>query len=242
MSADGKLVGVRTLYSQVRGELVRRLEDRTWGPGMMLPSEIELAREFGVSQGTVRKALNELTAENLLTRRQGRGTFVAQPEDARILFQFFRLVPDDEAASFPVSRFLSREAGAATADEALAIEIEPGDDVWRIQRDRAFGAALILSETVILPRARFPDLPDLADLPNNIYQLFSMRWGVTIAQAEEKLKAVSADAETASRLGCAPGAALLRIRRVARDLGGRAVELRISSCLTDRIHYAVSLR
>lgn len=242
MAGIAKSIGIKPLYSQVRDELMRRLEDRTWPPGMMIPSEMELARELGVSQGTVRKALNEMTAENLLTRRQGRGTFVAEPEDARILFQFFRLAPDDAAPCFPRSRFIAREEGNAAAEEAEAIEIGEGEGVWRIRRERAFGESVILTETVVLSRARFPDLPELADLPNNIYQMFSVRWGVTIAGADERIKAVSASAETAAALGCAPGAALLRIRRIARDLGGRAVELRVSLCRTDHIHYGVSLR
>lgn len=242
MSDAAKAIGVRPLYTQVREQFLRRLEDRTWPPGMMIPSEMELARELGVSQGTVRKALNEMTAENLLTRRQGRGTFVSEPEDSRILFQFFRLVPDDGAPTFPLSRVVSRKSGKATPDEAAAISLGPGDPVWRITRDRSFGEMVILTEVVVLPKARFPDLPEVDALPNNLYQLFSVRWGITIAQSEEQLKAVSADVVTAEALGCAVGTALLQIRRVARDLGGRAVELRISLCRTDRIHYAVNLR
>lgn len=242
MDDAAKLVGIKPLYTQVRQELLRRLEDRTWAPGTMIPSEMELARAFGVSQGTVRKALNEMTAENLLTRRQGRGTFVAEPEDARILFQFFRLVPDGTAPTFPVSRFLARDCGPATEDEAEAVGLEPADPVWRIRRNRAFGDLLILHEIVVLPQVRFPDLPDIGDLPNNLYQLFSSRWGITIANADEQIKAVSADQETAAALGCPVGKALLMIRRVAYDLGGRPVELRLSLCLTDHIHYAASLR
>lgn len=242
MSDAAKAIEVRPLYSQVKERFLRRLEDRTWAPGMMIPSEMELARELSVSQGTVRKALNEMTAENLLTRRQGRGTFVSEPEDSRILFQFFRLVPDAGAPTFPVSRVLSRTSGKATADEAAAIALEPGDPVWRITRDRSFGEMPILTEMVVLPQARFPDLPEADALPNNLYQLFSVRWGITIAQSEERLKAVSADAATAEALGCAAGTALLQVRRVARDLGGRAVELRVSLCRTDHIHYAVNLR
>lgn len=242
MSDAAKAIGVRPLYSQVREQFLRRLEDRTWVPGMMIPSEMQLARELGVSQGTVRKALNEMTAENLLTRRQGRGTFVSEPEDSRILFQFFRLVPDNGSATFPFSRFLSRRAGKATPDEAAAIALEPGDPVWRITRNRSFEEMVILTEVVVLSKVRFLGLPDVDALPNNLYQLFSTRWGITIAQSQEQLKAVSTDAETAKALGCPVGTALLQIRRVARDLGGRAVELRLSLCRTDHIHYAVSLR
>src|SRR5690606_120113 len=98
----------KPLYVQVRDTLVRRLIDGLWQPGQLIPSEIELAREVGVSQGTIRKALDAMTTENLLVRRQGRGTYVAEPEDGRMLFQFFRLVQDGVARSFPTSQVQSR--------------------------------------------------------------------------------------------------------------------------------------
>jgi GntR family transcriptional regulator len=96
-----EILGFRPLYRQVKAQFVRRLVDGRWAPGMALPSEGQLASEIGVSQGTVRKALDELAAENLLVRRQGRGTFVAEHDEQRILFQFFKLVSDD---AFPTAR------------------------------------------------------------------------------------------------------------------------------------------
>src|SRR6476620_2262834 len=86
-------LGFRPLYQQVRDVFVQRLVDGTWQPGQMLPSEMELAAEIGVSQCTVCNAMDALTSEKLLVRRQGRGTFVAEHDEARILFQFFKLVP-----------------------------------------------------------------------------------------------------------------------------------------------------
>src|SRR3954449_5070932 len=101
------IIGFRPLYRQVRDTLVRRIADGVWRPGQLLPSEPELAVDLGVSQGTVRKALDEMAAENLVIRRQGRGTFVARHDDARILFQFFKLLPDSGEKRFPESCVLS---------------------------------------------------------------------------------------------------------------------------------------
>jgi GntR family transcriptional regulator len=64
------------LYQQIKGLIVRSLQGGEWRPGEAIPSEIELAARYKVSQGTVRKAIDELSAENLLVRRQGKGTFV----------------------------------------------------------------------------------------------------------------------------------------------------------------------
>lgn len=239
---ESRAMEYKPLYMHIRDQLVRHLVDGSWAPGMVIPSEMELARQLQVSQGTVRKALDTMTADNLLVRKQGKGTFVAEPEDSRILFQFFRLVPDNGPSAFPQSSVIECEESGASESEATALEIEPGAPLWRIQRLRHLAERCILVETICLPSDRFADFPDLGQIPNNIYQLFSMRWGITIAQAEERLKAVLAEPADARLLACEPGTPLLRIHRIARDLEGRAVELRISRCLTDDIHYAVNLR
>ncbi|MCR4265457.1 GntR family transcriptional regulator [Nitratireductor sp. ZSWI3] len=232
----------KPLYAHIRDELVRHLVDGSWAPGMLIPSEMELARRMKVSQGTVRKALDTMTADNLLVRKQGKGTFVAEPEDSRILFQFFRLVPDDGPSVFPQSTVIDSETGAASAEEASALELTAGDPVRRILRIRRLAERCVLSETLCLPAGRFCDFPAHDQIPNNIYQLFSTRWGITIAQAEERLKAIPAGEEDARLLSCPVGTPLLRIHRIARDLEGKAVELRVSHCLTESIHYAVNLR
>lgn len=231
----------KPLYVQVRDQLVRRLIDGRWQPGQLIPSEIELAREVGVSQGTIRKALDAMTAENLLIRRQGRGTFVARPEESRILFQFFRIVPDGGAVTFPDSRVLSREEAAASDAEAAALGLAKGDTVFRFERVRFLGGEPVLSETVALPAARFPGFAGLPEIPNNVYGLYSERWGITIARASERLKAVAASAVEAGQLACVPGTPLLEITRIAFDLENKPVELRVSRCHTGTTHYSSEL-
>lgn len=239
--AQARPFGFKPLYLQVRESLVRRLIDGSWAPGQMIPSEMDLARELGVSQGTVRKALDALTAENLLIRRQGRGTFVAEPEESRILFNFFRLVPDSGERAFPQSRIIRRSKGKATRQEAAALAVPDGASLWRMERIRTFGDAPLLVETIALPAERFPGFAELAEIPNNVYRLYSQRWGITIASAHERLKAIAAGARDAAHLGCAAGAPLLEIWRVATDLEQSPVELRVSRCLTEQAHYRSDL-
>src|SRR5215208_4371574 len=118
-----KDLGFRPLYRQVRDVLVKRIADGVWQAGQVLPSEPEIAADLGVSQGTVRKALDEMTAENLVIRRQGRGTYVARHDDARILFQFFKLVPDSGERSFPDSRVLDvRKSAVPKAADMLRVK------------------------------------------------------------------------------------------------------------------------
>jgi GntR family transcriptional regulator len=232
----------KPLYVQVKDQLLRRLIDGRWQPGQIIPSEIELARELGVSQGTIRKALDAMTAENLLIRRQGRGTFVALPEESRILFQFFRIVSDTGEPTFPESRILHWRRASAAAEQAAALGLERGAAIWRIERVRALGGRPVLVETIALPADRFPGFGDLAEVPNNVYGLYSERWGITIARASERLKAIASSPSDAEALGCAPGHPMIEISRVAYDLENRPVEMRVSRCLTEGVHYASELR
>jgi GntR family transcriptional regulator len=233
-------VGFRPLYLQVREELKRHLSRGRWQPGAMLPSEHELARELGVSQGTVRKALDAMATDRILVRRQGRGTFVAEFEESRILFQFFRLRPDAGERLFPVSKILRRPSGPATATEAVALGLAVGTKVWRIARQRRHGDDLILRETIALPAARFDGFEDVDEIPN-IYQFYSQRWGITITSASEQLRAVAAEQIDSDELGCPVGAPLLRIERIAYDIDKVPVEYRDSRCLTDKMYYASDL-
>jgi GntR family transcriptional regulator len=241
-AADGtEPLGFRPLYRQVKAILVRRLVDGVWPPGASLPSEGQLAAEIGVSQGTVRKALDELSAENLLVRRQGRGTFVAEHDERRILFQFFKLVHDDGERRFPDSMVLDVETGTADTDERKYLNLADAAEVIRVRRLRAFDAKPIILETVSLPRQIFEGLAD-NPVPNNLYSLYATSFGITIAHARERLKAVALRQDEAELLGATTGAPALRIDRVALSLDGSPVELRVSLCLTEEAHYLSDLR
>lgn len=106
-------LGFRPLYRQARDVLVGRINDGTWQAGQAIPSEHEIAADLGVSPGTARKALDEMESENLVIRHQGRGTFVARHDDARIIFQFFKLTPDSGEREFPGSKILRIDVRAA---------------------------------------------------------------------------------------------------------------------------------
>lgn len=233
-------LALKPLYRQVRDTLIRRMVDGIWAPGEPLPSEMQLAAELGVSQGTVRKALDEMAAENLVVRRQGRGTFVGRHDEDRILFQFFKLVADDGERRFPESRPLSLTRSKASAAERAALELGANARVVRIRRLRAFDETPLICETLTLPDALFPGLGD-TPIPNNLYGLYASRYGVTVARAREKLKAVAATGEDATHLGVPEGTPALLIDRLALSLEGTPVEWRVSLCLTNGFHYLADL-
>jgi GntR family transcriptional regulator len=238
-SADEGL-GFRPLYRQVRDVLVKRIADGVWQTGQLLPSEPEIAHDLGVSAGTVRKALDEMTAENLVVRRQGRGTFVARHDDARILFQFFKLTPDSGGREFPESRVLA--VGLTTDPQAATLlDLKPRARIVRIDRARSLSGETCVVERIYLPAALFPGI-ERQNLPNNLYEYYATGFGVTIGRASERLKAVPAGAHEAEVLGVTEGHPLLQIDRIAFALGERRAEWRVWLCRTDSVHYLSDLR
>jgi GntR family transcriptional regulator len=240
-SGRGGAVGFRPLYRQVYDTLLKRLADAVWQPGQILPSEGQLAAELGVSQGTVRKALDALTADSLLVRRQGRGTFVADHDDKQSVFRFFKLRPDGDGTGMPTSRVTAIAEAPASADERGRLDLARAARVVRIERVRLVDARLCVSETISVPASLFPGIAQI-ELPNTLYSLYAARFGITIATANERLKAVALGAREAGLLEVAEGTPALEIDRVAVDLEERPVEWRLSTCLTQEIHYLSVLR
>ena len=229
------------LYKQIEARILQRMIDGAWRPGAMLPSEFRLASEFGVSQGTVRKALIALEAENLVTRRQGRGTFVAEHDPDRALFHFFHMVGEGAERQLPVSRLLSCRHGVAGAAEAARLGLTRGDPVARIRRVRDLNGAPAIVETIVLPLALFSGIGRDGDLPNTLYELYEQRHGVTVARAQERLRAKPATRFVARHLNVAAGTPVLEIDRIAYSLEGAPVEWRVSLCETKDHYYLAEL-
>jgi GntR family transcriptional regulator len=225
------------LYEQIATRLRERLLIRDWRPGMMIPSEQQLASDFGVSQGTVRKAIEALVAEDALTRRQGAGTFVSELTERRSLYLYFNFIRTDGTRAVPESRLLRRSAGTATREEATALGLPARGRVLRFERVRMLGSVPVLVETVVVSEAMFPGLGAGGELPNHLFRHYETKYGVSVMRANERLSAVRAGKRDATLLGVDAGAPLLAIERVAFALDGRAVELRNSRCNTARHQY-----
>jgi len=227
----------KPLYAQVEEVIRQRLIDNYWKPGEALPSEFQLADELDVSQGTVRKALNDMVAENLLERRQGRGTFVSEHTERRALFLFFNLVGEDGSRTMPVSRIIASEIRPATDAERVHLELAAGDVVVTVRRVRSLHGEPAIVDRVTVSQALFPNLGTDVKLPENLYRFYQGEYGITIAKAQERVRAVAATLEEAELLGLEAGAPLLEIDRISRTLDARPVEWRISRCNTQHHAY-----
>jgi GntR family transcriptional regulator len=228
------------LYRQIKGLITRGLQAGDWKPGEPIPSESELAQRFGVSQGTVRKAIDELAAENLVVRRQGRGTFVATHHEERAQFRFLRLRRDDGAAAGPMeSRILECRRMRAPLEIARALGLRAGETVVSIRRLLSFEGRPTVLDDIWLPGSLFRGLSAerLVASVGPLYGLFESEFGVRMIRAAERLRAVLADAEGAALLGVAEGSPLLQAERVTYTYEDRPVEVRRGLYVTERFHY-----
>jgi GntR family transcriptional regulator len=215
------------LYRQIKGLIIAGLQGGEWKAGEAIPSEIELATRFGVSQGTVRKAIDELAAENLLVRRQGKGTFVATHAEQKIQYRFLRLMPDEGQESLG-RQLLDCKRQRAPAWIARQLQMRAGDSMVEVRRLlRSKNHAVVLDD-IWLPGALFKGLTAerLEKHRGPFYGLFEAEFGVHMIRAQEQIRAVAADTETAALLQVAVGAPLLSVERLSFTYGDKPVELR----------------
>ena len=230
------------LYQQIKTLLLQSLQQGEWKPGEVIPSEMELAARFRVSQGTVRKAVDELAAENLLVRHQGRGTFVATHAEQRVRYRFLRLQPDNGtmAEEGPAERdFVACKRQRASAEIARVLGLRAGEQVLQARRVLRFGGVPTILEDLWLPGGPFKGLTAerLADYHGPMYALFESEFGVRMVRADEKLRAVLPDSRQARLLAIGPNIPLLSVERIAYTYNDVPMELRRGLYRTDTHHY-----
>lgn len=227
------------LYQQIKKLILQGLQSNEWRPGEMIPSEMELAGRYGVSQGTVRKAIDELAAENLVVRRQGKGTFVASHLEARSQFRFLRLKPNVGTAHYPDNTIIEARRLRAPADIARQLEIKTGDSVIFMLRMQSFDGVPTILEELWLSGAIFKGLSveRMLAYKGPMYALLETEFGTQMLRATESIRAVAADERAAALLGLPLNTPLLSVNRVSYTYGDKAVEVRRSLYVTNDHYY-----
>jgi GntR family transcriptional regulator len=207
---------------------------------------MELAARFKVSQGTVRKAIDELASENLLVRRQGKGTFVATHAERQIQYRFLKLIPDngDPNSEGPAQRqIIDCKRSRASAEVARALAIRQGDAVLQVRRVLSFATTPTILEDLWLPAAPFKGLTAerLRDYDGPMYALFETEFDVRMVRAEEKIRAVLPDAEQCALLKISPQSPLLSVERTAYTYNDVPMEIRRGLYLTSKHYYRNAL-
>ena len=230
------------LYQQIKALILQSLQQGEWKPGEAIPSDMDLAARFRVSQGTVRKAIDELAADNLVMRRQGKGTFVATHAEQHVQYRFLKLLPDtgDASVEGPAQRtVLDCRRVRASADVARALALRSGDPVVQARRILSFAGEPTIFEDIWLPGQAFKGLTaeQMANYQGPTYAMFELDFGVRMVRAEEKIRAVLADGEQAQILHTPAGTPLLSVERTAYTYNDVPMELRRGLYRTDTHHY-----
>jgi GntR family transcriptional regulator len=231
--------GDQPLYEIVRAGILERLHNGQWVAGAKIPTEPQLAQEFGVGIGTIRRAVEELVAERLLIRRAGRGTIVAKFTDGHAFDQFFSFV---DAAGDPVkvsARLLRFGKERATPALAARLAIERGARLARAENLRLVDDAPVMFDRLWIPLDLFPELSAerFTARRGSIYGFFQEQYGVTVVRVAEQLSAVVPDDDIAEALGVEAGVPLLRIERTAFTFKDQPVEFRVRFVDSRRCRY-----
>ena len=233
----------RPLYEQIKVLLTQSLIGGEWRPGDIIPSEIDLAGRYKVSQGTVRKAIDSLASENILIRRQGKGTYVATHNEEDVKLRFLRLTAANGQKEVLKSEQISFKKIKADARKATILQVKAGSSLIEVKRLLAFSGRPLIYDHIAIPAASFKGLNATRIEENNgsVYSMYETEFGVRMIRAEERLTAIAATAEVAEALHLEIGAPLLSIERVSYTYGDKPMEWRLGLCLTDDHHYMSEL-
>jgi GntR family transcriptional regulator len=243
MKKSAQTPALRPLYEQIQVLLTNSLAAGEWKPGEAIPSEQQLAARFRVSQGTVRKAIDALASENLLVRRQGKGTFVASHAHPSYQYRFLRVLSDADDAPTPRNFFFGLEHVKAHGEAAKALKLAPGATMLVFKRLMSFGGKPVVLDEISLDAARFPGmtLAELEEFHGSVYSFYETVFGIAMIRAQERVRAVAADSIAATHLQVQKGTPLLCVDRVAYTYADAPVEFRRGLCRSDGYSYVNEL-
>lgn len=228
------------LYLQIGDLLRERIRSRSWVEGQALPNEGELAREYGVSVGTMRKALEQVEAIGWICRRQGRGTFVTNPEtaSAQRLNPFF----DQEDHVMPLDVAVKRVSSrAATAEEVKLLVLDYQESVVEIAAVRKSEGILALQDNIVVPERLVPGLADeLAVRPESVVTYRSDN-GLVVTRLKESLTAIALPEDVAVNLELPIGTPAFLTKRVSFDADGDPIDVCVRYAVPMRTAYCIEL-
>jgi GntR family transcriptional regulator len=209
-------------------------------PGQAIPSERDLMVTYGVSRSTVRKAIDGLVADGLLSRTQGLGTFAVRPRlETRLHLASFSQDMRRRGRN-PSTRLLSVNRAAPPAEVAAELGLEPGMQAWRVVRIRLADNEPIAHEDGWYPAHLLPDLDQRDIVGASLYEILGQHYGMWVDHAEQTLWGEAADAGLARQLAAPVSTPMLVFRRIS-SAGGQRIEYVISRYRGDRYQVHMEL-
>jgi GntR family transcriptional regulator, N-acetylglucosamine utilization regulator len=233
-------VGPVPLHHQVYVDLKSGLDSGEYAVGERLPPERELARLYGCSLITIRRALDELAREGRLGREQGRGTFVLPPRLDRDIGGSMSFTDEMQRRGLdPETRLIAARPEAAGEIVAAALQLEPGSPTLYLERLRLAAGEPLLLEMVHLPAERFPGLL-ASDLEHNsLYDILNERYQSPILRVREALEPVLLPRREAGLLGATSRSLALLVEGIAFTRNDVPVEFGRTYVRGDRTRYYV---
>lgn len=227
------------IFKEVKRRMLAALAAGEWRAGQPLPAERKLAERFGIAIGTLRKAIDELVAENVLVRQQGRGTFVATHSRDRMLFLFFNIIRHDGIKEYPKVELVGFRRERADDETAERLERPPRTPVFSYRNLLRLRGEPVIVDDISVPTDLFAGLTAarLEQRTNTIYHLYQHDFGLSVVRTIETARAVAAPDEVAALLEVPRASPLLLIRRVALTINDRPIEFRHSYVNTVRHEY-----
>jgi GntR family transcriptional regulator len=233
-------LGPIPFYHQVYLDMRAMIDDGRWPAGHHVPPERELARQYGVSLITVRRALDELAREQRIERNRGRGTFVLAPRIDRDIDEPLSFSEEMQRRGLnPQTRLIAARPEKATERVAAALELEPGSPTLFVERLRVADGDPFLLEQAYLPAERFPGLLN-ADLEtSSLYRLLSERYDTHVARSRETFEPVVLRSREAALLGLKPRTPALLVEGISFSDERIPVEYSHTFVRGDRSRYYV---
>lgn len=235
-TAPASRFSIRPLYLQVRDALAQRIASAEWKPGAVIPNEMDLAREFGVSPGTIRKAMGMLEEERLLSRRQGRGTFINDQSSAELAVRYVSIRAHSGEPIVGDVRDMELSQGVANESECRRLKLRTHERVYRLRRVRLCKGEPFMVEDSSMPATLFPGLHDKPSPPHRVVVL-AQQYGILLGKAEERISIAEAPSDIAQLLQVPSQSPLMALDRVLLALDGRPVEWRVGHCHLVGMHY-----
>jgi GntR family transcriptional regulator len=234
---------MQPLYEQVKKKITESLVQGEWNPGEVIPSEIELANVYDVSQGTVRKAIDELSAESVLIRRQGKGTYVATHTEENIQLRFLKLTSNFGLKEKLDNQLVSFSKEKATNKLAKILNINSSSTIISMKRVLTFNEKPLILDVIKIPAQYFRGLTAemVVERKGSMYRMYETDFGIRMLRADEKIKAISANFESASLLNIKENSPLLSVERLSYTYDNKPLEWRLGLCITDNHYYRSEL-
>ena len=177
---------MKPLYEEVKKKITQSLIEGVWSPGEVIPSEIELANTYDVSQGTVRKAIDYLSAESILVRRQGKGTYVTTHNEENIQLRFLRLTSNFGLKEKLDNQLISFSKEKASNKLAKILNINPASIIISITRILTFNEKPLILDVIKIPAQSFRGLTAkmVVEKKGSMYRMYEADFGVRMLRAD----------------------------------------------------------